>query len=219
MRRSSVPPLIAAAALLLAACSPGQSAGPPEGTSSPGAAAVSAPSPSQAEAAASDDPSQDSSAAAADFYCEAADDGYVAVTDLLDATDRKSAETGIDDGRGDVAAMNAAGADMLAAAQRVEEDWGAAQTRVDSEPWNDADAAVSTDAAAEAFTLYFAYLDGFAIPEARIAAESSSMEEYSVATAALLTSPGMTDTATKGAAAIGTILEYTLARCGDLPTT
>ena len=140
------------------------------------------------------------------------------MTDLLDATDLKSAQTGIEDNGGDVGLMNDAGDEMIAAMDRVVAAWTAAQQRIDDSPWDDTGAAVTSTEATESFTRYFDYLDAFARPEAEAAARAATMEEYTNATVALLSGPGVAETAAKGAGAIGTILEYTLERCGDLPS-
>ncbi|MDN4479414.1 hypothetical protein [Demequina muriae] len=206
-----------ALALALTACA-GDAApdpAPVDATPSGGVDGTGTPVPTESGQGSSDAPAPPG----ADPYCDAADEGYLALTDLLDATDLKSAQTGVEDNGGDVDLMNDAADDMLAAMDRVVAAWTAAQERVGDSPWDDTSSAVPNDEAAESFTAYFEYLDAFARPEAQAAAGAATMEEYTNATITLLSAPGVAQTAAEGAGAIGTILEYTLERCGDLPST
>lgn len=199
-------------AVIVSGCSgapAGQTESPIGEPSASPTAGTPSPSPVRAET--------DETTAPVDFYCDAADDGAIALGDLLDATDRKSAETGMDGNAGDAAAMRSAGEDMLTAMDAVVQAWSTAAERIGTDPWADADAPVTNGRAHEAYAEYFEYLDAFARPEARIAAQSATIEQYSVETAALLAEPSTIMVASEGAAALNDILGYHVARCGDVP--
>lgn len=165
----------------------------PTATAEPPTSATASPSPNTASATPD---------VLADTYCEHAEDGYDALITLFDHTDAKSAQTGRD-GEGNVATMNAEGAAMLAAIEDVEEHWTAAQGIVVDEG----------DAVSDAFDDFFTMVTVFTRPEATLAAESASIDEYSVATAALLAEPGVVEAATEGALGLEAILQYNESRC------
>jgi len=137
-----------------------------------------------------------------DVYCEHADAGYAALVTLLDHTDAKSTQTG-KDGEGNVQTMNAEGEAMLAAADDVQLHWARALSVVAGEG----------DDVVTAFEDYFTMLEALSIPEATLAAQSGSLDDYSVATAALLSQPGVLAAATAGATGLEQVIQYNLERC------
>jgi hypothetical protein len=162
--------------------------------------------PTSPMAAASDEPDTGDDLGIAS-YCPPAERGYDALADYLVATDAKSAETGADGG-GNVGAMNTHGQAMLAALAVVEAEWTEARVALDTEVDADID---------DAFGTYLASIDLWAAPEAQIAATSSSINEYSLATLSLLATDGVTQAASEGAVALDAILVHTIDTCGLLP--
>ena len=177
-----------------------------------GSAETSTPGPSATGSADEPEPVE----LGADPYCGPAHDGYTAMSDLLDATDRASAETGVEDDGGDVAAMNAAGQDALAASARVRDAWTDARALLDSSG-SPTTAGYSADDADEAFQGVLDHLDAWVDPEAEIAAQSSSIAEYDTAVLALLADEAAIEAASRGGEGLGVVLGYTVERCGDLP--
>jgi|GEM_PF-5783844 len=137
-----------------------------------------------------------------DPYCEPADAGYAAFVELLDRTDAKSAQTG--DGAGSVSVMNEEGAAMLAAAEQVELHWRQARAIAEE----------GGDAVVDAFDAYFAMFDAYTVPEAQLAATSTSIEEYSLAAAQLVMDGGVLAATTAGAMGLEEILRHHVDRCG-----
>ncbi|WP_084130758.1 hypothetical protein [Demequina sp. NBRC 110055] len=207
--------------LALAGCAGGDADPASSGAPSPRAGDAEAAPTASATASASatsgtSQTSPDAIAGGIDPYCEAARDGYAAQIALLEATDAKSIETGIEDDAGSIDVVNAAGARMLEAIATLEEEWGAAHDRIDSVAWDDAAASVTTAQADQAFVDLFAYIDVYARPEAEIVASVGSIAEYDEAMVTLLAQPGAAESIGSGAAAVSHIVAYTRARCGDL---
>lgn len=199
----------------LAACSQAE----PEPDRSAGAEATQSANPSAASA--TPDPTVSPSAsttasAALDPFCAPAQAGARAMNDLLDASDRKSAQTGIEDDRGDVALMNAAGKDMQTASASVHAEWTTAQGLLLDTVVSDVDSSTTADDADAAFDDVLRYLDELVDPEADIAATAGSIAEYDMATVTLLTSHDVVSTASAGAQGLSVVLSYTLDRCGEL---
>jgi len=203
-------------ALLVAGCRDPASDEPVNGVTD---AAAEAPSDAGEEVAgASREPSVDGDDGtdAEGLFCVSAEAGAQAVRALLDATDLKSAETGKEDDSGDVGVMNSQGAIMVASIAEATGHWREAQSALDSGSWDDAGADVSTAAVDAAVTDYLAYLDGFALAEAELAASAGSIAEYDAGMVAVLTDADSLETAVAGAAALGDILLYAQDRCGVL---
>ena len=214
------------AVMLLGACSstdpepspPGSESGSPSPTATADAMADPSVATASAEpdAGATSDAESDPATASSDPYCDPADAGYVAMGELLEATDRKSTETGVEDDGGDVAAMNAAGEAMLVASAQVRDAWTEARAQLDA-----ADAPTSEGYSAEdaddAFQGVLDHLDAWVDPEAQIAAESASIAEYDAAVVALLTDEATVEAASRGGEGLSVVLGYTIERCGDLP--
>lgn len=186
--------LILAALPALAACT----AAPADDDASPSAPSTAA---SATASATSETASATPSTAFTSTYCDHATDGFDAYVTLLEHTDAKSAETGREDGSGSVAVMNAEGAAMLAAIDEVNAEWAMAQEQADPE-------------VAAAYTAYFGYSEAFQRPEAQLAAESTSIQEYSLGTVALLGQTGVTAAVTDGAAGLEIVLRDLVDTCG-----
>lgn len=192
-------------------------------------AGCSSPDPERSPAA-SDAPSTTASAPApppgaevsitpgGDPFCGPALAGYEALDTLLDATYRKSEQTGVEDNGGDVAVMNAAGAEMLAASAVVSAEWSQAQALVDS-PEAPSVQGYSAEDATDGFQSVLDRLDAWVDPEAAIAANASSMEEYDAARVALLQDEAVVETASRSGEGLSVVLGYTLMRCGAVPET
>lgn len=146
-------------------------------------------------------------------YCPPAEAGYAALGDMLNATDRKSLETGKEGDTGNVAVMNEAGGDILAHMELVVSHWTEAQTALEVTDYEATSASVSGDAANEAYSVYFEYIDDFARPEAHIAAESNSVMEYDLAVAELMSEGGGIGALITGAEALNTVVEFNLEHC------
>ncbi|WP_062076372.1 hypothetical protein [Demequina globuliformis] len=184
--------------------------------SSASAEAADAPEPSVPGEGTAEAGAGDVGSITTDPYCAPALAGAEAMGALLDATDRKSTETGMADDGGSVSAMNEAGADMRAAADTVATQWTQAARLVEdaAAPTNSSPTAAEATAA---FDDVSTYLTDWVNPEATIAAESSSIADYDTATAELLMRPGVTAAAAAGGAGLSVVLSYTLERCGELP--
>ncbi|GIG54378.1 hypothetical protein [Demequina activiva] len=221
MRANLLTATLIAAALLVACSAPDPAPPSPSTTGSPTPGA-SADAPTGATSAASASPDATSDAqpdpieAGIDPYCGPAQDGYVAMGELLDATDRKSAETGVEDDGGDVAAMNAAGEEILAASARVRAEWTQARALLESDG-SPVTEGYSAQEAGEGFQHVLDHLDAWVDPEARIAAESSSIAQYDAGVLALLADERAIDAAASGGEGLSVVLGYTIERCGDLP--
>lgn len=207
MRATALVPLVLVATLL-AACSSSDPERSPAASDAP-STTVSAPSPTASAGA--------TIAPGGDPYCEPALAGYEALDDLLDATDRKSEQTGVEDNGGDVAVMNAAGEEMLAANAVVRDEWTQAQAVVDT-PQAPSGEGYSTEEVTDAFAAVLDHLDAWVEPEAAIAADASSMEEYDAATVALLQDEAVVEAAARSGEGLSVVLGYTLMRCGQLPS-
>lgn len=206
MRATAVVPIVLVTTLL-AACSSPDPERSPATTDAPSTTA-SAPAPTASAGA--------TIAPGSDPYCEPALAGYEAMATLLDATDRKSEQTGVEDNGGDVAVMNAAGEEMLAASAVVRDEWSQAQAQVDL-PEAPSGEGYSAEDATVGFQGVLDHLDTWVDPEAVIAAHASSMEEYDAATVALLEDEAVVEAASRGGEGLSVVLGYTLMRCGDLP--
>lgn len=199
------------------------SAPSPSGTSSPavtGSPATDAGGDDTDESANDADSGASTDASAAhvdlDLYCGPALDGAAAMGDMLDATDRKSSETGIENDAGDVAAMNAAADDILAAADAVETHWSEAADHVESASAPELPDFDPADVVA-AFEDITTYLEAWVRPEAQLAASAGSIAEYDTGTVALLSDASATTAAALGGEGMSVVLTYTLERCGELP--
>ncbi|WP_061960310.1 hypothetical protein [Demequina flava] len=158
----------------------------------------------------------DAMAAGIDPYCEPALAGAKAMGDLLDATDRKSAQTGVDGDGGSVAEMNAAGTEMLAASAIVADQWSEAAGALENPAAPTTPDFASADVEA-ALTDIETYLTEWVNPEAEIAASAGSIAEYDQATVALLSDASVVEAASAGGEGLSVVLPYTLERCGELP--
>lgn len=213
MRRTLIPVLLAAS--LLSACS-SSGEDEPSSTGSPEASGTLAPG-STATPSTSVAPGDDSSVdAGADAFCGPALEGARSEQQLLEATDRKSSETGVADDGGSVEGMNAAGEDMVRLVGEVETSWGEADALLATTTWDDSAAQVSTADVDGAFDDFAEYLEVWALPEAQIAADAASIAEYDAAAVELLATAASTEMAAKGGTALGQILVYTQERCGLL---
>ncbi|WP_084040185.1 hypothetical protein [Demequina sp. NBRC 110053] len=225
MLRPVVPALVALA--VVAGCSAAPADGPgssmpatPLGGATEGAAAgeIAVPSPGAHASTgdAADMGGGSDVAAGSDLFCAPAQAGITSTKELLDATDRKSEQTGIEDDGGDVALMNAAGEDMLAHAADAQAEWAEARGLLDAPGWVESSAPLTTAEVEAALDEYESYMEAWVVPEARIAAESSSIAQYDQATLALLGAPDVIDAAAAGGEALGTLLGYTGLRCGEI---
>ncbi len=151
-------------------------------------------------------------------YCVPAREGYDALGDMLDATDRKSAETGMLNDTGNVAAMNSAGEEMLTHIDAVVTHWTQAQATLADSTIHATGSAISGEDASQAFTEYFEYLDMFARPEAQIAATAGSIGDYDTAVATMLNQRAALESVLDGsvmasAQALNSIIEFTVEHC------
>ncbi|WP_084076668.1 hypothetical protein [Demequina sp. NBRC 110057] len=206
---------VAGLALALAACSGGDTPDDAVSGAAENASASASADPTDGGGTAAGDASSD--AAGTDPYCDAAQQGYLAQVDLLEASDRSSVQTSAEDGAGSVELANAAGAAMVEAIDAIDDTWGAARDRLASSSWVGGDDSVSDEQAAAAFEDFLDYVDALARPEAELLASMETLADYQEGMAALMDEPGVSDSAQAGAAAVSTIVSYTVARCGDLP--
>ncbi|WP_152648078.1 hypothetical protein [Demequina sediminicola] len=209
-----------AALVLLAGCTSAGDSSPessaPKATPGPSSAVETSPSGTASESP-STQPSSDSIASGVDPFCTAAHEGYLAQLDLLDATERKSTETGAPDDSGNVSVMNAAALDMQTALADVRSEWTSAREHIGDSTSAGATTSLSPDEVTAAFDTYFVYADELIEPEATLAAKAGSIAEYDQGMVAILTASGATDALASGGQGLSDILMYTVERCGSLP--
>lgn len=166
------------------------------------------------------DPNADTATGSADNraeYCPHAKAGYTALGDLLDATQRKSTETGKPDDSGSVAIMNESGAQMLVHIDEVVAHWSQARAALDVTDYEATSRSVSGAAASQAYDEYLDHLEVFSKIDAQIATESATIMEYDLASASLVADGGMASLLT-GTQALNTLLEFNFEHCDlDMP--